>query len=251
MGRSGGFPESLLQRARGPAHEAVLSMNPMRWVYGAAQRYFRPRRMRTFAQAFRPTPETRILDLGGTLFNWTLLPVRPRLTIVNVLPRPTDLPHDVEWIHGDALALQDIGEPFDIVYSNSVIEHLGTWENQLRFAEQVRRLGRSYFVQTPNRWFFMEPHLAAPFIHFLPKSWQRPLMRFTPWGIFGRATQADVDACLAEIRLLSAGDMRGLFPEAELVRERFAGMTKSLISMVPPKPVAPRLDERPVAQARA
>ena len=209
-------------------------MNPMRWVYGAAQRYFRPRRMRAFAQRFRPTSDTRILDLGGTLFNWTLLPVRPRLTIVNILPRPADLPADVEWIQGNALTLSDIGEPFDVVYSNSVIEHLGTRENQVLFADQVRRLGHSYFVQTPNKWFFMEPHLAAPFVHFLPRSWQRHLLRFTPWGIFGKVTQADVDACLDEIRLLSADDVRSLFPEAELVRERFAGMTKSLIAMRPP-----------------
>src|SRR5690348_18441218 len=48
--------------------------------------HFRRRRMRRFAREFGVTSETRILDVGGTPFNWLLLDVRPRVTIVN-MPR--------------------------------------------------------------------------------------------------------------------------------------------------------------------
>jgi hypothetical protein len=133
---------------------------------------------------------------------------------------------------GDGCALRFKDESFDIAYSNSVIEHVGSWENQQRFAAEVRRIAPRYYVQTPYRYFFVEPHLITPFIHFLPKTIARRLHRnFTVHGLITRPNQDWIDRFHAETRLLTVTEMKRLFPDAIILRERFLGMTKSIIAM--------------------
>lgn len=199
-------------------------------LYQPFFRHFRTRRMRQFAQEFALTPESRILDVGGTVFNWTLLSVRPNLVILNrYVPRkPADR---AMWIKADALHLPFRDGMFDIVYSNSVIEHVGTFENQRRFAAECQRVGTSYYIQTPNRWFFMEPHYITPFIHWVPRFLRSYLLRhFTLWGWLNRPTHAECRASVEEIRLLSEKEVRWLFPDADIWYERFMGMIKSFMA---------------------
>ena len=97
---------------------------------------------------------------------------------------------------------------FQVVYSNSVIEHLGSWENQEDFAKECRRVGVSYYVQTPNRHFFFEPHLLTPFIHWLPHRFQARLLRhFTVWGLITKPTPEYCEALLDELRLLGSREL--------------------------------------------
>jgi hypothetical protein len=202
----------------------------LRHPYGAMQRRFRRRRMEQFAVRFGVTAETRVLDVGGDLWNWQMISVQPRLTILNVLPPPHGLPPNVQWVIADATTLPFRGGEFDIAYSNSVVEHLETAANQQRFAAEMRRVARAYYVQTPNRWFPIEPHLIAPFIHYLPRAWQRPLYPLTPWALLNRPTPAAMDQQFRELRLLTARGLRVLFPSAEIVTERAAGVAKSFIA---------------------
>jgi len=59
---------------------------------------------------------------------------------------------------------------FDICFSNSVIELVGSFEDQRKFANEIRRVGRKLWVQTPARSFFFEPHyLYAIYLLFLQK----------------------------------------------------------------------------------
>lgn len=198
--------------------------------------HFRSRRMQRFERAFAITNETRILDVGGTPFNWAFLEARPLVTIVN-------LPYSCEpWeprftcVFGDGRRLPFADQSFDIVFSNSVIEHVGDWESQQQFAAEIARVGRAYWVQTPNRGFPVEPHLMTPFLHYLPLAWQsRIARRFTVWALIERPS-ADrwtfyIDHYLRDIRLLDTSEMRRLFPGAEIVRERLGGLTKALIAV--------------------
>lgn len=92
------------------------------------------------------------------------------------------------------------------------------------------RVGRALWIQTPNRWFPIEPHFLTPFIHWLPKRLRKRLVRnFTVWGLVTRPTIETAHEIVDEIRLLSAKELRELFPGCEIVRERFLGLTKSLI----------------------
>ncbi|MFN8160099.1 MAG: hypothetical protein U0R52_03525 [Solirubrobacterales bacterium] len=89
-------------------------------------------------------------------------------------------------------------------------------------------------MQTPSRWFPVEPHLLTPFVHYLPRAAQRRLLRnFTVWGIATRPDRQYVDRMLEELELLSPGEMRRLFPGCEVRRERILGMSKSLIAVRP------------------
>ncbi len=199
-------------------------------------RYFRSRRMRRFARTFAITEGTCILDVGGTPFNWEFLEARPRVTILN-LPRAQEA-WDARFtcVFGDGRRMPFADQSFDIVFSNSVIEHVGDWESQRQFAAEIARVGRAYWVQTPNRGFPVEPHLMTPFLHYLPRAWQeRIARRFTVWALIeGPSTdrwEFYIEHFLNDIRLLDAAEMQRLFPEAEIVRERLLGMTKALMGV--------------------
>jgi ubiquinone/menaquinone biosynthesis C-methylase UbiE len=194
--------------------------------------------MRRFARELPIAAETRVLDVGGAPETWDMLPVRPRVTLLNTPRTRTELAGAGCWVAGDGRALPFRDAAFDIVFSNSVIEHVGDAESQRRFAREVARVGRAYWVQTPNRWFPVEQHLLAPFVHWLPKRWQRFLVpRFTVWNALVRPSPDRRAFYLAhyleEVRLLSAAEMAALFPDARLIRERLCGWTKSLVAVRP------------------
>jgi hypothetical protein len=199
-------------------------------IHRHANVYFRMRRMRQFCELFMIKDSTRIIDVGGYEFNWTLINQKPHVLLVNV--ENEQWTHDrISKIRGDGRSLNYPDNTFDIAYSNSVIEHVGTFNDQQAFAEEIRRVARRYYVQTPNKWFFVEPHLVMPFLHFLPRKIMRKLARYgSVWGWTLRPDQDFVDRYLASIRLLDRREMQKLFPDADVIEERFLGMTKSLIA---------------------
>ena len=137
---------------------------------------------------------------------------------------------------GDGRALPFRDQAFDVVFSNSVIEHVGDALSQQRFAREVARVGRAYWVETPNRWFPVEQHLLTPFIHWLPRRWQRALVpRFNWWRILvplpPDRRDYYIDHYLREVRLLGPGQLSALFPEARILRERVLGIAKSLVAL--------------------
>ena len=95
---------------------------------------------------------------------------------------------------------------FDIVFSNAVIEHVGRKERQLKFANEIRRVGKRYFVATPNYFFPIEQHYNIPLMHFLPKRVKKYLID---------VRQLDLGHC-ETINLLTPHEMRDLFPEATI-----------------------------------
>jgi len=181
-------------------------------------------------------PDTRVLDVGGTLDIWLLAPLMPRLVVLNNQPAAPGTPSPALLADGRALPFRD--DSFDVVFSNSVIEHLGDAQSQTRFAAEVARVGNAYWVQTPNRLFPVEQHLFMPFLHWLPGSWRRRLVGCaTVWEWIARPTPDQreyfVPHCLTGTRLLSARGLTSLFPGARILKERFLGWTKSLVAFRP------------------
>ena len=203
-------------------------------IYRTISPLFRRRRMKRFYRLFRPSAQTRLLDIGGLPHTWTTeggeagFPV----TLVNLrFPNREDAGAGrFTAVEGDAAHLPFIDGSFDIVFSNSVIEHMETWERQQAFAAEARRVAARLWIQTPARSFPLEPHFLAPFFHFLPRRIQSRLARrFTLWGLLTRPGPAQVEKVLSEIRLLTLRELRQLFPDCAILRERFMGLTKSYV----------------------
>ena len=191
--------------------------------------HFRTKRMRQFWQQFQITSETCVLDVGGNPFNWSLLDEEPQLTFLNLYSVGG---REAVRVIADGRYQPFKDNAFDLVYCNSVIEHLGSFDNQKLFAAECIRVSHRYYIQTPNKWFPVEPHLITPFIHWLPLRYRRYLLRnFTIWGLITRPSSQQCEERLQEICLLEEADMRKLFPLAEIWRERLFGLTKSLIAV--------------------
>lgn len=182
----------------------------------------RRKRLRTFLELIGPQAGDRIIDIGcGPGSFLTGLGAEVQVTGVDLIPDP---PAALQgsgrtYVQGDALALPFKDGEFDIAFSNSVIEHLApdTWQ---RFASEVRRVARRYFVQTPNRHFPIEPHALLPLVQYLP-----PKPRAVAWRL--SITRSPYE----EITLLTADQLRELFPDASVLRERFGPLTKSLLAI--------------------
>lgn len=197
------------------------------------QRHFRARRMRAFVEGFGVTNSTRILDVGGTPFNWHLIDVAPRVTLLNTYERmPWAMREGMRYLRGTGTDIPCTPGEYDIIYSNSVIEHVGDWDAQQRFAAEIRRLAPSYYVQTPNRYFPVEPHMLGIGTQFLSKATQKRTVRWTTgWGIVNRPTQQAIDARVDEIRLLTRRELCALFPDAGVETESVFGYPKSFVAL--------------------
>ncbi|WAP68981.1 methyltransferase domain-containing protein [Jiella pelagia] len=208
------------------------------------ERRFRANRFRTVRQllesALQEKERIEVLDLGGTESYWAiaeefLAQHHGRIGITLVNNEPIDPPKNAVFdaVSGDACeGALFAGRRFDLVHSNSVIEHVGEAERMQAFADNVRRLSDRYFVQTPNFWFPLEPHFRMIGFQWLPLSLRVALMQRRNLGFFPRAkTREEAWRNVAEIRLLDRKMMRRLFPEADLREERVAGLTKSLMAV--------------------
>lgn len=180
-------------------------------------------------------PPIQILDLGGTERFWVEMGFVdvPGISIVllNLGAAVPTSGERIESISGDARDLSRFGDDaFDVVFSNSVIEHVGDLDDQRRMAEEIRRVGRSYFVQTPNRYFPIEPHFLLPLFQFLPLWLQVFIVRHFTIGYAGKAPdRASAERRVKSVQLLTRKQFAALFPGARLYRERFLGWTKSFV----------------------
>jgi SAM-dependent methyltransferase len=205
-------------------------------IYGVLFKTFRVARMRRFLEQIAPRTTESILDLGGTLGSWLpYLPVARRLVLLNVPPLPAlEEKHremGIEVVAGDACSLPYHDREFDVVFSNSVIEHVGAWDRQVAFAREARRVGRRLWVQTPAWEFPIEPHYLTPCVQYLPKAARMKLARnFTVWGWLVRPEPKEVAERVENTRLLRAKEMEELFPGCQVLRERCCLLTKSYIA---------------------
>ncbi len=194
----------------------------------------RRKRMKLFDDIMGPDADHRIVDIGGTPYNWQQLDIEPHVTLINKnapSQDPQGLRSDMELVEGDATGLPFEDGEFDIAFSNSVIEHLYTRDNQVRFVTEANRVAKRIWIQTPAREFFLEPHLITPFVHWLPDTAKRRLYRnLTVWGLMNRPSAEQVDDLVDELQLLRRSDMEALFPDCEILVERWLGMPKSYIA---------------------
>ena len=177
----------------------------------------------------------QILDIGGTEIYWERMNFtihnNIHITLLNLEKVPTKN-LNFNSIKGDACDLSIFKDKeFDIVYSNSVIEHLFSFENQQKMSQEVMRVGKFYYVQTPNYFFPIEPHWLFPFFQFLPFQIRVFLTKNFDLGHYRKsANREDAIMRVNEVKLLTENQMKKLFPDGKVYREIFLGLVKSVTS---------------------
>ena len=221
----------------------------IRSAWFALSRRFRAQRAKRFRTVFELTPDTRILDLGGSDGEHIRMVLQdspiPRENVYIADVNENALERAKAHGHRTALLSQDGKLPFpdgffDVVFCSSVIEHVTVskdevWQHrddlfarkaiahQRAFADEILRISKAYWVQTPARSFFLETHCCLPFVGWLPRPAQLEILRLTSPI---RPTRHPPD-----YHLLTRGHMEALFPGARIISERWLGMTKSWIAL--------------------
>jgi len=196
---------------------------------------FRSRRLNLFNALVAGLPKpVKILDIGGTPEFWKNAGfdmADVEITLLNLALVETNLPNAIS-ITGDATDLSVFADKsFDIAFSNSVIEHLFSFQNQQKMAMEAQRVSRYHFIQTPNFWFPIEPHWVFPCFQFLPKIIRIFLTCNFNLGHLKRSESlAAARQQVEEIRLLSRSEMVELFPESKIWEEKLLIFSKSFVA---------------------
>ena len=190
----------------------------------------RTKKFTFFGNVFCPRPEDRVLDIGasGTVFlHYTFEDVYPypqRITaggfdLEEVLSARHYYPQPSYAVF-DGCRLPFPDKSFDLVFSNAVIEHIPGRQKQ--FADEVTRVGKSWFVTTPNYWYPFETHYHLPLIQFLPRPLQREYNRLLGTHIPKGQVQ--------DLALLSAGQLQRLFPTSRVAGVRVTFWPETLVA---------------------
>jgi 2-polyprenyl-3-methyl-5-hydroxy-6-metoxy-1,4-benzoquinol methylase len=177
----------------------------------------------------------RVLDIGGTQAFWNLMSEGEDLdadvTLLNLNHQPVTSSRFTS-ASGDARNIPQYGDKtFDVVFSNSVIEHVGSYDDQRRMASEVLRVGKRYFVQTPNKRFPLEPHFLFPFFQYLPVELRAQMLHRFDVGWYKRVPSIERARKEVEsIQLLTKANFAALFPGARIFEEKLLGLTKSFVA---------------------
>ena len=197
----------------------------------------RRRRWQMFLNRFPDLQSARVIDLGGTPEFWAGAPVRPaHLTIVNLTSGNHETAPGIEIVEGDACDAANAvgGKTYDIVFSNSTIEHVGGHDRCQAFARSVRVLAPRHWIQTPYRYFPIEPHFVFPLFQFMPVALRYRVAARWPLS-YARSLGGTLDdpiGTVLAVDLLSRTHLRYYFPTSSIVCERVVGITKSIIAVV-------------------
>ncbi len=194
--------------------------------YGQIFKIWRRRRFNLFLRLAAPRPSDIMLDVGGTPWFWASSSVTVKqIDTLNLVQQDVSAAVGARFVvrslAGDGCRLEMADKSYDIAFSNSVIEHVGSWERQECFAREIRRVGRSLWVQTPAYECPFEPHYLTPFVHYLPVPVRRAVVRWcTVWGWLERPTPEQVNEMVVMTRLLRKSEMQKLFPDCQILTER-------------------------------
>jgi SAM-dependent methyltransferase len=211
----------------------------------AYSRRARQRRAAMFRQLFPNAMSQSILDLGGGDGSHVamVVPGHRNVTIADI-DRTKLSVAEARYGHKSRQLAESDELPFgngefDIVFCSSVIEHITGPKDtvghirstrvfeataaihQRKFADEVRRIGKGYFVQTPYKYFPVESHTIAPgFVVLLPRSVQLEIWK--RWPFYNH---------VPDFNLLTAHTMKQYFPDAEIHGESVFGLTKSIMAV--------------------
>jgi hypothetical protein len=201
--------------------------------------HVRRKMFQLFMNVMHPSETTSILDLGVTSekdhqasnYFERFYPHKHRIVCAGIedghhleraYPGITFRPIQL----GEKLPFSD--RQFDIVFSNAVIEHVGSETKQRLFVEDALRVSKAFFLSTPNRFFPVEMHTGLPLLHFLPKRAHRLLLAKMGHNYW---------ASESNLNLMDAKEFRRLFPNSipvKIEKVRLFGFCSNLAAYSPP-----------------
>lgn len=204
-------------------------------------RISRRRKLRLFYEQMQPSEQTKILDVGSQVApddqaDCQLInsyPWKSSLSTVNIMEQHTHAIRqrfpEIDARTGDARCLPWPDKHFDVVYSNAVIEHVGDLDDQRKMASEIMRVGRRWFVTTPNRWYPFEFHLRLPFVTWLPGQAYLACGRIIRYNHVRGKYVFGCDC--AGLRLMTVRDLRTCFPGSRIVSMRVTFMAETLVAI--------------------
>ena len=203
----------------------------------------RKKRMNEFEQFFASNfkeeiesgKKIQILHIGGTYRYWDTVSFKfqnvSHITLLNMTEEEISDNQREKYssVVGNATDLSQYDDKcFDLCFSNSVIEHVGNRDMQESMAKEMRRVGRHYYLQTPNYWFPFEPHYRLPFVQFFPTKIRARCGFNWKMGYFKNIeTIEEARETARQIVLLTRDELKRLFPEDEIRNEKMGLFTKS------------------------
>jgi hypothetical protein len=199
---------------------------------------------RQFLQAF--ASPIRIIDLGGTVSMWERWGLDKeaglRIDLVNSFPidvNGRDLvpaTSNFRKVNADVASLRpDDYRQYDLVFSNSMLEHLTSRDLQRSVAQAILTSGRPFFIQVPNKHSLIDPHFAhplAPFFAAWPRSLQARALSLSALGSGSKASSVEhAERRLAYYNPISKRDLVELFSAGSptLAIERTLGVPISIV----------------------
>jgi len=178
----------------------------------------------------------KILDLGGSDYYWQSLNFTDnenyKIEILNIENQNTENFKNISFLKNDVRDLSFIKDKeYDLIYSNSLIEHLNNFDEQKKLAKEIQRTGKKYFIQTPNYYFPVEPHFLFPFFQFLSVDMKTKLISNFNLGWFEKQTDIVKARELANsIKLLKEKELKEIFPGCKIYKEKYFSLNKSFIA---------------------
>lgn len=201
----------------------------------------RRRKLELFNRIMKPSGQMKVLDIGAEINpdgdrGLQLIdsyPWKNNLCAVNLSSEHISMIKqyypEIEATVGDACKLPWPDKHFDVVYSNAVIEHVGDFEKQKKMASEIMRVGKRWFVTTPNRWYPFEFHLRLPFVTWLPGNSYLKVGKLVSYNHVQKRYSFGINQ--NGLRLLSAKEMRRLFPTSKIIKQRITFMTETLVAI--------------------
>ncbi|MFZ1323246.1 MAG: class I SAM-dependent methyltransferase [Ignavibacteria bacterium] len=177
----------------------------------------------------------KILDLGGSEYFWRNLNLINlddiQILLVNTEFQNVENFSNINFINKDVKDLSEYSDKeFDVVHSNSLIEHLNTFDEQKKLAAEIQRIGKHYFLQTPNYYFPLEPHFLYPFFQFFSHKKKTELIQKKDMGWYKKQENLDDAEALADsIRLMKKSELKNIFKNSKIHSEKYFLFTKSFI----------------------